>query len=98
MSKDIDKVIDDLTNRFRQELIQTKEEGFDDEFINWYTGELRIELLIQMEKKQKEKLLKEIKEKIKRCKSQDDEISLEQKVELIQVLIHEIIIEKKYDI
>lgn len=36
MSKDMDKVIDDLTNRFKQELIQTKEEGFDDEFYNWY--------------------------------------------------------------
>lgn len=98
MSKDIDKVIDDLTNRFKQELIQTKEEGFDDEFINWYTEELRDELLQQMSKRLKRELSKQIKEEIKKCEGQDDEFSLIIRVELIQKLIYKILVEKEFDI
>ena len=55
MSKDFDKMIDDLTNQFKKELKQLKEEGFDEDYIRWLKEELRERFLVEMNKKEEEK-------------------------------------------
>lgn len=98
MSNKFDKEIEDLTKGFKEELIQAKEECFDEEFVKWYKEQLKGELLWEIEKAQRKKLKEDIKEELKKCKGQDDEISLESKVALVQTLIYEILVMNKYDI
>jgi len=98
MPNDLDKLINDLTEQFRQELLTLKEEEFDDDFLQFLKTELKCQFGIAKEKEVEKKLIEEIKEELKKCEDQDEEISLQIKVDLIQTLIYQILVERKFDI
>ncbi|MDK2799603.1 MAG: hypothetical protein PWP27_1820 [Clostridiales bacterium] len=92
MSKDFDKMIDDLTNQFKKELKQLKEEGFDEDYIRWLKEELRERFLVEMNKKEEEKILNEVREELEKDYGQDLVENLLFKVDLIQRLVYQILV------
>ncbi|NLK29271.1 MAG: hypothetical protein GX306_13195 [Clostridiales bacterium] len=95
MSKDFDKMIDDLTNQFKKELKQLKEEGFDEDYIRWLKEELRERFLVEMNKKEEEKILNEVREELEKDDSKVLVANLLFKVDLIQRIVYQILVSEE---
>jgi len=96
MSKELDKVIEELTNHFKEELTALKKEGFDEDYIRWLKEELRERFLVEMNKKEEEKILNEAREELEKDYRQDLVANLLFKVDLIQRLVYQILVSEKF--
>lgn len=94
MSKDLDEVINELTDHFREELQKLKEEEYEKDYIEFLKNELKMELQIAKEAELEAAILEEIKMELAKDDVDDNETSLLVRVELIQRLIYQIFCKK----